>query len=1170
MNYRVLRGEKITGERTLEVGTQRLGSLARALARCNAAALDTNSDDELYACICDTLIRVGGLASAWVARLDPEARRLCLTASYGLGEAQNEVFPIPLDGDDSANPAPQAAHQQRPIWAHTADTPFASPTEQTMTAALPLWRAGQVEAVLGLHAPSGEAFNGEAQELLAAIAGAVSAGLDHRDRESRRRQTEQRLAESENRFQGLLETVPTVAMQGYGMDGITRYWNRASEHLYGYKAEEAIGRSLLDLIIPPEMHDDVVAGIQHMANTGEVIPASELSLVRKDGSRVTVFSSHASVTGVDGDTELFCIDVDLTERKKVEEALRNSEAEFRTLIESMPQIVWVTQPDGWHTHFNQHWMDYTGLTLEQSLGDGWNPPFHPDDRGRAAVLWQQATNTGTPYEIEYRLRRHDGVYRWMLGRALPLRNETGEIVKWFGTCTDIDDLKRAQERLDEAQRVGRIGDWELDTATGAMTWSPQIFDLLGRDPALGPPQGQNEHGMLYTSASATLWQEHINRVITSGASQEFELVANHPIGADVHVHIVAVPRTDDDGTVVGVYGTLQDVSARKRAEQALASRAHQQVLVARLGRMALSTTDVEHVFDEAAKAISEGLGVEYSKLLALDDDRDALVLRAGVGWHAEWFGRVANPDGAAYSLADHVIASGESVIVDDFGEENRFAPSPLLNDHGIVSGIEVPIGGDGRPWGVLGAYAPQRRKFSTDDLGFLQSLANTLSAAIERQRSDERLAYIAQHDPLTDLPNRALFTDRLNVALARAERSGNPLALLFIDLDHFKNVNDVFGHPLGDQVLCEVAKRLTHAVRATDTVSRQGGDEFLVVLPEITEEQEAARVAEKLLAAITGRFVLEGTEVTLGGSIGIACFPSNGTDATALARNADAAMYVAKQQGRNRYQFYSAEMNARAHDRLILESDLHQAIERDELFVVYQPQVDLATDTVVGLEALLRWRHPSRGLVPPAQFIPIAEERGLIGAIGAWVLASACEQHAAWLEQGLIDGTIAVNVSVRQFQQPDFVEMVEDVLARARLPAERLEIEVTESLFMDNLEMVQCKLNALHRLGVKLAIDDFGTGYSNLSYLKQLPLHRLKIDKSFTTGLPEDQENSAIAHAIIHMGRSLGLNILAEGIETRPQEKHVRSLSCDVAQGYLYTHPLAADACAMFLQQRIR
>jgi diguanylate cyclase (GGDEF)-like protein len=455
-----------------------------------------------------------------------------------------------------------------------------------------------------------------------------------------------------------------------------------------------------------------------------------------------------------------------------------------------------------------------------------------------------------------------------------------------------------------------------------------------------------------------------------------------------------------------------------------------------------------------------------------------------------------------------------------------------------------------------------------DAQGRSTRMTGTLHDITDLKLAEERLAHLAQHDALTDLPNRLLLTDRVNMALARAQRGGKPLALLFVDLDRFKNVNDVLGHEQGDHVLAAAAARLKSCVRASDTVSRLGGDEFLVLLADIELAQDAARVSQKLIEAVSRPYMLGGAEFVLTASIGIACHPEDGADFETLMRNADAAMYAAKQGGRNRYQFYSAKMNARARDRLRLETDLRHAIARGELFLAYQPQVDLESGTVVGAEALIRWQHPTLGLVPPADFIGIAEDSGQIVAIGAWVLATACRQQAAWLAEGLMAGIIAVNVSAHQFRQADFAETVTATLASSGLSAGHLELEVTESALMHGVEDTLRKLGQLDRLGVKLSIDDFGTGYSSLSYLKQFPVYRLKIDQSFTRGLPDDTESAAIAQAVISMGHSLGLNVLAEGVETPAQEERLRAMWCDAAQGYLYSKPVPADAYAAFLRAR--
>ena len=612
-----------------------------------------------------------------------------------------------------------------------------------------------------------------------------------------------------------------------------------------------------------------------------------------------------------------------------------------------------------------------------------------------------------------------------------------------------------------------------------------------------------------------------------------------------------------------------DVTEQKRAKRLLKDNARQQLLVARLGQLALSVDGVDKVIESASEATAEGLGTTFSRIALFDPQRSAFVMTAGLGWGAGWVGREL-VDQAEVARALAVVRTSEPLTADDVMNDVRFAESDLIKSHHIASGVDILIGQTDKPLGVLGAYSDSPRSFSEQDVRFLQGIANTLAAVIERHQSHEQLNYMAVHDAVTDLPNRLLMTDRLDVALHHAERSSLKVALLLVDLDRFKNVNDVFGHTLGDRLLHEVGQRLSHCVRADDTVSRQSGDEFIVVLPEIEEEQDAARIAEKIIRAVSRPFTIDGQEIILGVSVGVVCFPDNGEDSETLLRNADAAMHVAQGLGRNRYQFYSPAMNERALELIGLEGDLRFALEKDELFLVYQPQISLESGKIVGLEALVRWRHPARGLISPAQFIPIAEESGLIVDIGAWVLQAACRQHVSWVDAGLISGTIAVNVSAHQFRQPDFIDTVEETLTRCGLPPEYLELELTESVVMHGIEDALRKLEELDQIGIKLAIDDFGTGYSSLSYLKQFPLFRLKIDQSFTRVLPEDRQGGAIAKAIIQMGHTLGLEVIAEGIETFKQEQFLKALSCDSGQGYLFAKPLSAEECGEFLKGRTK
>lgn len=436
----------------------------------------------------------------------------------------------------------------------------------------------------------------------------------------------------------------------------------------------------------------------------------------------------------------------------------------------------------------------------------------------------------------------------------------------------------------------------------------------------------------------------------------------------------------------------------------------------------------------------------------------------------------------------------------------------------------------------------------------------------ERKRVELSIRHMAHHDALTGLPNRALFRDRLTHAMAQADRYHQKLAVLFLDLDRFKAINDTLGHNVGDQLLKIASERLRSCVRDCDTVARLGGDEFTVIVDDIIEVQDAAVVAQKILDTLSQPFNLYGHEVFISVSVGITLYPNDDENADNLLRNADSAMYRAKEYGRNNYQFYVADMNVKARARLMLESSLRRALDRGEFALYYQPRVDLFSGRVIGAEALLRWRHPEMGLVPPAEFIPILEETGMIIPVGDWVLQQACAQNRAWQNMGLSPIRMAVNLSVRQFIQKDLADAVLRTLERCQLAPEFLELEITEDLLLEHNQTNIVTLTRLRNLGVHISIDDFGTGYSSLSYLKRLPIDTLKIDQSFVRDIDTDPDNKAIASAIIAMAASLHLNVLAEGVETDEQLAFLRAQGCNEIQGFSFSHPLIASEFEQLLR----
>jgi diguanylate cyclase (GGDEF)-like protein/PAS domain S-box-containing protein len=432
-----------------------------------------------------------------------------------------------------------------------------------------------------------------------------------------------------------------------------------------------------------------------------------------------------------------------------------------------------------------------------------------------------------------------------------------------------------------------------------------------------------------------------------------------------------------------------------------------------------------------------------------------------------------------------------------------------------------------------------------------------------------QMTHSAEHDFLTGLPNRTLVNDRVNQAIAYGERHGKKVAVLFLDLDGFKHINDSLGHPTGDRLLQSVAKRLVDCVRGSDTVSRQGGDEFVVLLSEVGQPADAAITARRMLAAVAEAHSLDQHDLYVTASIGVSVYPDDGTDAETLIKNADTAMYQAKENGRQNYQFFKPAMNVRAVERQSIEENLRRALERQEFTLCYQPKVDLRTGRITGAEALLRWTHPTRGLIPPVQFIPVAEDCGLILPIGNWVLREACKQARIWLDAGLPLTTMAVNISAMEFRNEGFLGGVFTILKETGLNPRSLELELTESVLMKRAESSQTILKALRSRGVQIAVDDFGTGYSSLSYLRKFPIDALKIDQSFVRQITTTPEETTIVTAVIGMGRSLKLRVIAEGVETREELGFLRAQKCDEAQGYYFSRPVHPLQFAALLKSGI-
>ena len=597
--------------------------------------------------------------------------------------------------------------------------------------------------------------------------------------------------------------------------------------------------------------------------------------------------------------------------------------------------------------------------------------------------------------------------------------------------------------------------------------------------------------------------------------------------------------------------TYRSLRESREAEAALRESEGRFRNLARFGQSAVVKSEPAELVEKAARAIFDALSPDAIAYIEADAGTGELVLRTVMG--------PAAPEGSSTTIRAaedgaimQVLASGQLALI-----ESAQLPFPWARELGWAA--LVPLRTDDKVRGALCICRGGAEVFGAEEVNFLQATSSVLSTALQRIDSEARLAYLAQFDPLTGLPNRALLADRFSQMIVQARRRGSPLAVLFIDLDQFKDVNDTLGHAGGDALLQQVALRLQGAVRTGDTVARISGDEFAIVLTDLVRPEDAALVAQKIIDGLGTPLDVDGREVFVTASVGIAAFPTDGVEAETLIGAADAAMYRAKQSGRNAYQFFTAEINQRSRARVQLGSELRRALEREEFALFYQPRYQLASRQPSGAEALLRWKHPERGMVEPGEFIPVLEETGLIVAVGEWALRRACDDLKAWQTTAFKVGPISVNLSARLFRQPDLHERLKRLVSASGLDPKLIEFEITESQLMQDPQHGIQVMRALCDAGMSIAIDDFGTGYSSLAYLTQFPVSAIKIDRSFVRDMSRDRNDATIVRTIIEMGHNLGFTVIAEGVETEEQATLLQRLGCEQAQGYLFGYPMPAE-----------
>ena len=1002
--------------------------------------------------------------------------------------------------------------------------------------------------------------------------------------------------ESERRYRVLLENLKEIIFET-DHSGRLSFLNPAWQQVTGLEVDASLGRNLLEFLHPEDANALRVP-------LGELLEGHHASLRHtaryvRPTSNTGWFEIHASliqdefgtVIGLSGTL------LDVTDEQRSHAALESAQRKQAVLIDSIDGIIWEAYAD-------EPGMTFVSPQVRRILGyepEDWtaNPTFwedhiHPDDLEPALADFALAVKARVNYQSEYRMIAKDGREVWVRD-VVTMVHDPGKPAMLRGVQFDITEHKRSEHRMKLLESaVVQSNDTvlmsELQWVNGKLeprvVYINQAFtdylgysseEMIGQHPWIiyGPIPDPERLRLL----------ERSEVMLRTGEPIRTELIEYHKDGRPVWADVSIKPMCDERGQVRYRVSTRRDITARKRTEALerhrsaiLESIARHETLEGILGRIAVMIEDqLPQVMACITRLIDGRLDIISAPSLPVGFIRGVDGLSSGM---------VAASCGTA---AFH----GVNVITPDVSKDPLWTDHlDLAEDYRIKAAWSIPIfGSDGvqtkvlsnssahlaspdnasssgvSALGTVAAYHRQTAEPSEADLNLLEMAAQLAAIAIEQANLNDRLNHQAQHDSLTGLPNRSHFKKRLEQTLEQAKRHNEQIGVVFLDLDGFKHINDTLGHPIGDSLLRAVAERLRHRVRRTDTLTRMGGDEFALLSKDVKQPEGAMKVARKMLAALKEPFSIAGHELHVSGSIGIAISPQDGQDAATLERHADTALYRAKANGRNNAQCFTPEMNSAAQERLELETQLRRAIERQEFMLHYQPQVD-ANGKIVGLEALLRWQKKGQ-FIPPVKFIPVAEESGLIMTMDAWVMREACTQMVEWIERGFAPVQIAVNVTAMQFAHPDFVDGVAQTLRETGLEAKYLELELTESVFMQDLEIALERMNELRALGVGLSIDDFGTGYSSLTYLKRLPVHTLKIDRSFVQELDSETGNDrdrTLVSAILGIAKQFGLKTVAEGVETEGQAQILRDLECDRMQGYLFARPQASDQVEKLLE----
>jgi diguanylate cyclase (GGDEF)-like protein/PAS domain S-box-containing protein len=1175
LRTRELRKE-IREHKISELRIQRLTQLYAALSHCNQAIVRCTHAPELYRQICRDSVEFGGMNMVWIGLTDAEKQRVTPVASAGDGTEYLQEIDMALAPGAPLREGPVgvAILEDRPVWCQdffcdSAALPWREPASRYgwgSKAALPIHRNGEAVGIFCLYASKTHAFDEDVQDLLLKMAGDISFALDNFEREEKRTQAERSLQKSEQFLRAIIETEPEC-VEVVDKNGDLIGMNAAGlKMLEAESLDQVRQHKLLEFILPAyreaciDLHKRVMNGEQG---------SLEFEITGLKGARRWLETYAAPLPDHNNNVVMLLgVTHDITQRKLAEQALQESENRLMLAIKGSNDAPWDWDLEKNRLYYSPQWWHMLGYETDELQSDArlWQSLVHPHDLNFIQNDLRKALNSGqSMHAVEFRLRHKDGHYVPILERSFISRNKDGKVVRISGTNMDLTE-RRQEQNLEE------LRGFMLECITSSMPLT-EILEAITR----------KVESLMPDACSAIL--------LLDGKGDRLNLAAAPSLPDFYKYGIDGLPVGDDAGCCGYAAGTGESAVAddvmtdpRCAGARALFERAGLKSWwsepIQGPDSKILGTFAVYHRKAAIPNAYQRKLIETVAHYAALTIDRKRaetqLKLAAKVFEQSQEGFMITdarrrilkvNPAFTAITGYTEQEAVGKSAGILSSGRHDREFYRNLWET------IRTRNFWQGEIWNrrKTGEIYPELLNVSVvrDGSGNVTEYVGVFADITQLKASEAQLEFLAHHDTLTSLPNRLRLFFRLEHSIETAKREGAQLALLMLDLDRFKDVNDSFGHLVGDQLLQLVANRLVNRVRDIDTVARLGGDEFTVVLENIARPEDAARVAQEIIDDLCEPWSIPNAgEVLIGASVGISLYPQHGHTPELLLQQADAALYEAKEGGRNRFAFFSNEFTEAARRRIEMEARLRRALLQNELLVYYQPQIDIATGEIVGAEALARWQDPVEGMISPNHFIPVAEQTGLIQAVGAWILKETCRQGREWLDKGFKPISLAVNVSQHQIRQSDINGLVAEVLQETGFPAQYLELELTESGLMERQTDVIEILKSLRAQGVRLSIDDFGTGYSSLAYLKRFPLNVLKIDKNFIDDIPHQQDDMEIASTIIAMGHILGFKVLAEGVETPAQLAFLKEKGCDLYQGFLVSHPLPAAEFSALLASK--